>query len=244
MKNTATLLGYYGGDERTCLSAWQSTNIELGIELSPVIQERVAQLYHATVETKQKTPEELLKFLAENHHTSPFRKSHLDFQITADIATHIHCIKHRVGVEVNSESARYKELKDKWYLPEDWKNEIVDRYDLSDRVDEFFDNPSTWYYLLDEYNELGHKLYHAAIKQLTPVLGRARAKESARYFLPYTKQIDFDMQFSFEAFINFQRKRNDPHAQKEVRDLAEQMLEQVRNIQFKPFEYSLKAFGY
>ena len=32
-----------------------------------------------------------------------------------------HLIKHRIGVSVNSESARYKELKeDKFYVPDDW----------------------------------------------------------------------------------------------------------------------------
>lgn len=255
MENTATLIGFYGGDERHCLSAWQSTNIELGIELSPDVNQRLKQLFNKTVLSKSKTPEELLKFLAENHHTSPFRKSYLDFQVTADIATHIHCIKHRVGVEINSESARYKELKDKWYLPDDWKlqnftstedeavNQFI-KYILNTYNHEWKNDDLDWIDVLQQFNILGHKLYHESIKQLTPLLGRGRAKESARYFLPYAKQIDFDMQFSFEAFVNFQRLRNSSHAQKEVRELAEQMLDLVRSIEGNPFEYSLKAFGY
>ena len=51
------------------------------------------------------------------------------------------------------------------------------------------------------------------------------------------------MQFSFEAFVNFQRLRNNPHAQQEVRQLAIYMLELVKAIPDNPFRYSLDAFG-
>ena len=245
MKNTVYLIGYYGGDERHCLSAWQSTNIELGIELSPEIDNRVKELFDATVVTKKKTPQELLKYLAEHGHTSPFRKSYLDFQVTADIATHIHCIKHTVGTNINSESARYKELEDKWYLPEDWKDHPVKNDDLHDDVLSYVESIGTglnWHDLLDFYTELGHKLYHDAIYQLSHSLGRQRAKESARYFLPYSKQLTYDMQMSFQAFVHFQRMRNSPYAQKEIREIAQYMLELVKGIEGNPFKYSLEAF--
>lgn len=243
MQNTATLIGYYGGDMRHCISAWQSTNIDLEINLSSNVTERLKQLYDATVITKKKTPQELLSFLVEHGHTSPFRKGLLDFQVTADIASHIHCLKHTVGVEINSESLRYKELKDKWYIPDDWDNIPVN---LTANISSFCGNlpPNSWANLLDDYTELGHILYHESIKQLTPILGRSRAKESARYFLPYAKQLDFDMQFSFQAFMHFQNLRYSEHAQKEIRNIANEMLKQVKELPGNPFKYSLEAFGY
>lgn len=254
MENTVTLLDYYGGDMRICLSAWQSTNIDLDIELSDDIKERLYQLYDATVVTKKKTPQELLAFLASHKHTSPFRKALLDFQITADVATHIQCLKHRVGVEINAESARYKELTDKWYVPKDWRGIDVcwlsqiapkSEWDGRDLAEDFVigNNGETWEDILDRYAQLGHELYHVAIDQLTPILGRSRAKESARYFLPYAKQLDFDMQMSFEAFVHFVKLRNSPHAQVEIQQIAQSMLEQVKAIPGNPFQYSLEAFG-
>jgi flavin-dependent thymidylate synthase len=249
--NKVVLLGYYGGDDRVCLSAWQSTNVELDIELSEDVRERVRQLYEATVVTKTKSPRELLHFLAEHKHTSPFRKSYLDFQITGDIASHIHCLKHTVGCEINSESARYKELRDKWYLPKDWAGKKVNleaiEYEslLTFLMDtEFSSYPLDWQDVLDKYSVLGHKLYHLACDQLAPTLGRKRAKESARYFLPYNKQLDYDMQMSFQAFIHFQNMRNSEYAQVEIQAIAQQMLELVRAIPGNPFRYSLEAFGY
>jgi flavin-dependent thymidylate synthase len=172
----------------------------------------------------------------------------LHFQIKGDIASHIHIIKHRISVSLNSESARYKELTDKWYIPEDWKNIEIDWQEVNDKdIKDFvtgYSTTYTWEDILDSYTELGHKLYHLSCKQLSKPLGRKRAKESARYFLPYNKQLDFDCMFNFRSFVHFQSLRNSPHAQVEIQVIAEQMLDLVRNIPNNPFEYSLKAFGF
>src|SRR5438876_4874238 len=105
MHNSVELLGWYGGDESHALSAWTSTERDL------------------TEEKINRIPQ-LLKFLAENKHHTPFEKSMLHFLVKCDIATHIHFIKHRIGVSVNAESARYKELTDdSFYIPHDWPEE-------------------------------------------------------------------------------------------------------------------------
>lgn len=245
MQNTVTLLGYYGSDKTHALSAWQSTNIELKIEVSG-LSERIDRLFDETQKGKKKHYGELLNFLANHKHETPFEKSALHFQITADIATHIHCLKHRIAVSINSESSRYKELKDKWYIPEDW-DIFLETNPYTDELANNFalaTNSVNWGEVLDNYNRLGHALYHKAIDDLSPVLGRSRAKESARFFLPYSKQLDFDMLFNFRSFMHFQELRNSPYAQKEVREIADKMLSQVQEIEGNPFEYSLKAFGY
>jgi flavin-dependent thymidylate synthase len=153
-------------------------------------------------------------------------------------------LKHRIGVSINSESARYKELKDKWYIPEDWKNIYVQ----DTRYLGLGDQQLTWADLLNEQTKIAHRAYHQALKELTPVLGRKRAKESARYFLTYNKQLDFDMCFNFRSFMHFQSLRNSEHAQDEIHYIADTMLNLVKGIRDSngenPFEYSLAAFGY
>ena len=242
--NSVTLLGYYGGDERHCLSAWQSTNIELEDDfagsLPDEIYKRIHWLFEQTVIQKKKSPEELLKFLADHNHHTPFEKSVLDFQVCAELASHIHAIKHRVGLSINSESARYKELKDKWYIPEDWKAIYVQ----DTRYLGLGDQRLTWADLLNEQTKLSHRAYHQALKELTPVLGRKRTKESARYFLTYNKQLDFDMCFNFRSFMHFQELRNSEYAQDEIHWIADEMLRLVRDIPGNPFDHSLSAFGY
>ena len=106
MNNTVELLGWYGSDLTHAQSAWTSTSRDL------------------TEEKKSRIPKLLEMLASEGHHT-PFEKSQLHFLVTVDQATHIHLLKHRIGVAINGESARYKELKeDKMYLPEDWKGII------------------------------------------------------------------------------------------------------------------------
>lgn len=256
MDNRVVLLGYYGGDERHCISAWQSTNIDLNLQLAEDIKERINQLYEATVINKKKSALELLQFLAQHNHCTPFEKSCLDFQITGDIASHIHSIKHRIATSINSESARYKELTDKWYLPNDWNTDTIllntTTYPrcfeylthLHKTINHDWENNSiTWKELLNQYTLLGHELYHLAVDQLSTKLGRKRAKESARYFLTYNKQLDYDCMFNFRSFINFQQLRNSKYAQLEIQKIAQQMLELVKAIPENPFKYSLEAFN-
>ncbi len=167
----------------------------------------------------------LLEMLATNGHETPFEKSSLHFLITTEVATHIQVIKHRISVSVNAESARYKELKDdKYYIPDDW---VLDEQ-----------------LALINHCEESLKKYHECLKSLK-IKGYStkRAKETARFYLPYANQITSDVMFNFRSFVNFQRLRNSEHAQKEIRDLAQSMLDLVKNIEGNPFEYSLKGFG-
>jgi thymidylate synthase ThyX len=100
----------------------------------------------------------------------------------------------------------------------------------------------TWKDKLRTYTEEGNKLYHESLEYFTPILGRKRAKESARFFKTFNSQISMDIMFNWRSFYHFQKLRNSPDAQKEVRELAEEMLNQVKNIEGNPFEKTIKAF--
>ena len=213
--NTCELLGFYGSDIIHSQSAWTSTSRDLN-------------------DDKIKRIPDLLKMLATEGHHTPFEKSSLHFLVNVDQATHIHLLKHRIGVPINGESARYKELKeDKYYLPEDWK------YLQFDKSNEEY----TWYQKLKKYTEAGNELYHQCLEELSPIIGRKRAKESARFFKTMNSQITLDVMFNFRSFAHFQNLRNSTHAQKEVRELAEQMLELVKNIEGNPFKHTITAFN-
>lgn len=213
MKNKVELLGYYGDDTVHASSAWTSTSRDL------------------TEEKVNRIPKLLDMLASEGHHT-PFEKSSLHFLVTVDQATHIHLLKHRIGVSINGESARYKELKeDKMYIPEDW--------------DGIQDNAAqeSWISTMEKFTKESNELYHRALRDLTPILGRKRAKESARFFKTFNSQITMDIMFNWRSFAHFQGLRNSEHAQVEVRELAKEMLELVKNIEGNPFEHTIKAFN-
>jgi thymidylate synthase (FAD) len=205
--NKVELVGWYGGDEAHALSAWTSTSRDL------------------TIEKRTRIPA-LLKMLAENGHETPFEKSSLHFLVTVDTASHIHLLKHRIGVSINGESARYKELKDdKYYLPRDWDNQEQTRYIA------FMEDA------LMRYHECLDRLIESGVS-------RKRAKESARFYLPYGNQVTLDIMFNWRSFHHFLGLRMKPDAQKEICWLAEEMLRQVKELPESPFSSTIEAFGY
>lgn len=208
MQNKVELIGTYGGDLTHALSAWTSTSRDLD-------------------EKKRSRIPKLLTMLATEGHHTPFEKSMQHFLVTSDIASHIHMLKHRIGVSINAESARYKELQDdKYYIPDDW-----------DAIDPECTQA------LKEGVEDSLNTYHTLIENLVGSgMDRKRAKESARFALPYANQITCDISFNFRSFMHFQGLRNDDHAQKEIREIAQTMLLLVRKT--GDFDESLKAFGY
>lgn len=208
--NKVELIGVYGGDQSHACSAWTSTSRAL-------TPEKINRI------------DRLLNLLMEEQHHTPFEKSTIHFLVTTDIATHIHLLKHRIGVSINAESARYKELgkrknnksEDKYYLPEDWP--LAEKTKLKRHVQNCY------------------RQYHDTIQNLVNEgFSRKRAKESARYYLPYSIQIQSDIMFNFRSFIHFLILRDSEHAQEEVRNIAKEMrrlLEKDSN-----FNYSLLAF--
>ena len=164
----------------------------------------------------------LIEMLWINGHETPFEKGTVHFLVDTDIASHIHLLKHRIS-SLNAESARYKELKeDKYFIPEDWTQK--------------------WQDTLRDYTDAGNQLYHKCLEELEPVLGRKRAKESARFFKTYNSQIQADIMFNMRSFANFIKLRNSEHAQVEIREIAAKMLELVQGIEGNPFKFTLDAF--
>jgi len=274
MDNKIELIGHYGGDLEHALSAWTSTSREL-------------------TDTKKERIPKLLKYLAENKHHTPFEKSSLHFLVTADIASHIHCLKHRIAVAINAESSRYKELTDdKYYIPTDWTPRAKNRLEkhvktsfeiyheeletVTNELVEKFNNFTVSGYMDSKINNIGkfdhgkdiqyglfvdgvdlemdHLIdiiynynpeevieeYQKEVKRMC----RKRAKESVRFYLPYATQLKFDIMFNWRSFAHFQGLRNKPDAQFEIREIAEEMLELVRNIEGNPFEHTINAFNF
>ena len=222
-KNKVELIGHYGSDEVIACSAWTSTSRDLDDD------------------KKSRIPK-LINMLWNDGHETPFEKGMVHFLVDTDIASHIHLLKHRIS-SMNAESARYKELKeDKYYVPEDWEG--IPASLISDKFGTTIDvHGDDWTTVLEEYTKLGNELYHKCLEQLTPVLGRKRAKESARFFKTYNSKIQADVSFNMRSFANFLKLRNSEHAQKEIREIAAEMLKLVSEIEGNPFEHTLAAYA-
>jgi len=166
------------------------------------------------------------KWLWVKGHKSPFEHVVIQYIIECDIATHIHLIKHRMSSN-NSQSARYKEIKeDDFIVPVDWE--------LSEEV-------RPWAKVMELHTERSNRLYHEAVKDLVPILGRKRAKETARYFRPHNVLIKMIHSVNLSAFANFMYLRNSPDAQMEIREVAQQMeIELEKTGKFSNYLYIVK----
>jgi flavin-dependent thymidylate synthase len=232
MNNSVELIGWYGGDRAIARAAWTSTQADVDKKTDGQIRDLLVN--------------KLWNNGTGKPHKTPFERGIVEFNITCCVASHIHIVKHRL-LNVNGESARYKELKeDKYYLPEDWGS--IKPSSLPDTLysgDFSYDYTNdTWEDILNDYTALGNSLYHKCLEDLTPVLGRKRAKESARYFKTYNSQITLSIMSNMSCFENFLKLRMDEAAQLEIREIAAKMLECVKNIEGNPFKYTLEAWGY
>ena len=86
--------------------------------------------------------------------------------------------------------------------------------------------------------------YHIAYKELLEAgMPLKRVKETARYFKMYNSQINSVNKFSFAGVMQFYDKRSVDFAQDEIKQVAKDMVQCIKEIPNNPFEYSLKAFG-
>lgn len=199
-----------------------------GDDITPAEAAWYSTAKEVTDERLQRVPA-MLKMLAlgdppENlPHSVPFEHTLISFRVTSEIATHIHMLKHRIGVSISSQSQRYMELRaDDYYVPDDWPEHMIDGY--------------------KSVMESAFKMYHAAIDALEANgIDRKRAKESARFVLPYATQIRYRVTFNLLSFVHFQKLRNSNHAQVEIHLIADEMLRLVKEDGH--FHNSLKAWG-
>ncbi len=236
-ENTIKLVSHCGGDETHALAAWASTG-----------QEDLEEIESSTGKPRRERIPKLLAMLASSdpEHGTPFEQSFLLFSATTDRATHIHFIKHRIGVAVNAESARYREIKeDRFVVPDDFPT-------LEDTGGEHSKLAQEIRNVYQDSVAESLRAYHHLVTLLTAwyaskgsnePAARKRAKEAGRLVMPMASQMKQRVTFNFRSFVHFQRLRNHPAAQREVRLLAADALRQVRELPGDPFAHSCAAFG-
>jgi thymidylate synthase (FAD) len=177
--------------------------------------------------------EKLIKYLVEHKHTAPFRHPQLQFRIECPIFVERQLFKHQVGLSANSISGRYVDFSDNYYHIKELRKQsssskqgsdgLLDRPDLIDKM--------------DDHIEWGKKLY-------VELCDAGVAKEQARVILPLCLETQFIWTGSLLAFIHMWKLRLKNDTQQETREIAQQMLDLVKNIEGNPFEHTLKAWGY
>lgn len=162
----------------------------------------------------------LIKFLARNGHTSPFRHATLQFEVYAPLMVARQWWKYVVGSDHvmdawNESSRRYITEEPKFYVPMcgEWRSAPENAKQGSGGcLDPFAGTP--WTELLIEHVKRSRHLYEQA-------LTAGIAPEQARLFLPaYGMYVRWYWTASLQSVAHFLSQRLEHDAQKEIQEYA------------------------
>lgn len=147
-------------------------------------------------------------------HWVPFGHPQITLRMQAPVPIRTQCFKHKIGFVESEESRRYISSKPEIYIPEyirakpegSVKQGSADVHPESD----------LWKARFENHMRAMVTLYEEAIKD-------GVCPEQARFLLPQGTEVNWVWTGSLYAFANAYNKRTDPHAQKEVRDLFDQV---------------------
>lgn len=190
----------------------------MGSDLSVVNAARVS--FKKYVKNFRDRDEELIKYLSENNHFTPFTHCAVTLHFKMPIFTARQWVKSTVGLSisdlpVNEVSRRYVDDDPEFFNPDYWRrrSETLKQGSLDDPADE------QWY-LWSIYNEsvdLAFKVYKEMIE-------RGVAPEQARIVLPQSMYTEFYETGSLYAYARIYNLRGEgTHAQKEIQVYAEQV---------------------
>lgn len=174
----------------------------------------------------------LINYLVKHKHTSPFRHPQLQFRITCPIYVERQLFKHQVGLSANSISGRYVDFSDTYSRIDEWRKQSKSSKQGSDGAIEE--------QLAASEIEAGIIGYCKTAYQKLIELGVS--KEQARTILPLNLNTSFIWTGSMLSFIHLFNLRIKPDAQQETREVAQMMLDQIKNIEGNPFKHTLEAF--
>lgn len=153
----------------------------------------------------------LIKYLAKHNHWTPFSHPQIMMRESVPIFVARQRFKHMVGFTYNEISRRYVDDTPEFYMPDTWRS----RPDGSVKQGSGDTHPE------DDYIR---KWWADAIKDTalayTKLIDGGVAPEQARMVLPQNTMTSYYVTGSLAAWARMVKQRKDPHAQKEIQELA------------------------
>jgi len=177
--------------------------------------------------------ERLIKYLVKHKHIAPFRHPQLQFRITCPIYVERQLFKHQVGLSANSISGRYVDFSDSYTTIKEWRKQSTNSKQGSEGL---IENQ-------EDANFIQNQVHDVCTTAYKKLLELGVSKEQARTILPLNLNTTFIWTGSLLAFLHLFDLRLKPDTQAETRELAQQMLDLVKNIEGNPFQHTIKAFG-
>lgn len=154
----------------------------------------------------------LINYLAKHDHWTPFAHTAIQLRMGAPVPIRTQSFKHKQGLVENEESRRYISSRPVLFMPDEFRNAPTGgaKQGSSDK----HKASGAWLTVYRDRCEAMIDLYEEMIAD-------GVCPEQARFVLPQGCIVNWVWTGNLYAFANFYKKRTDPHAQKEIRDLAE-----------------------
>ncbi len=166
----------------------------------------------------------LIDYLLRHQHTSPFEQVVLTFHVKMPIFVARQWIRHRTA-RVNEISGRYSIMRDEFYLPAD----VDVAKQSTDNKQGRSTEPVTHQYAAEVQEKL-EKGQEQAYADYSTLVETGLARELARVNLPLSLYTEMYWQIDLHNLFHFLKLRLDGHAQKEIRDYADVILEITRAV--------------
>lgn len=180
----------------------------------------------------------LLTYLAKHNHWTPFSHAMITMRETVPIFVARQRFKHMVGFTYNEVSRRYVSDEPSFYVPDSWRKAAENKKQGS--------SDETVTYLLGCEGEPDCRVdvnYEEFINQVKSfyesLIISGVAPEQARMVLPQSMYTSYYVTGSLAAWARAYKLRIDPHAQKEIQDLAIQWGDIIGGI--PELKYSWKS---
>jgi thymidylate synthase (FAD) len=171
------------------------------------------------VKTLQDQDVRLINYLAKHGHWSPFAHCFVQFRIKAPLFVARQLVKHQVGLSWNEESRRYIDSEPEFYCPSEFRGRAESVKQGS--ANNLPECTQQWADLMVTNNS-AH-----ALAQYNALLRGGVAPEQARMVLPLNTMTEWIWSGSLMAFARVCQQRLDAHAQKECRDVAGYLQEEL-----------------
>ena len=156
----------------------------------------------------------LIHYLAKHDHWTPFAHTSISLRMSAPVPIRTQCFKHKQGLVENEESRRYISSTPKLYVPDEFRSAPTNGAKQG----------SGGVHPLSHVWKAEYKqICEAAIDQYEYMIREGVCPEQARFVLPQGCEVNWIWTGNLYSFANFYLKRTEAHAQKEIRDLAEEV---------------------
>lgn len=166
----------------------------------------------------------LIDYLLRNQHTSPFEQVVLTFHIKLPIFVARQWIRHRTA-RLNEISGRYSVMKDEFWLPEKEALANQSKNNKQGRAGEPLPAGEAEA-IISQLDEGQRNAY----REYSRLIDAGLARELARVNLPLSMYTEWYWQMDLHNLFHFLALRLDPHAQKEIRDYAQVILEIAKKV--------------